>query len=195
MNTNYIKNNYTFETLTDNHNLSNFECESKDLTDFLKNDALKQQKNKLNLTKLVMCNNEIIGYFSLLTDTIPLKNIREKDTKRDIKSQLSITSRTKLLPAIKIGRFAIDKRYSRKGIGSDVLLNIIYNIKNISENNVGLRFVVVEGYAKAYKFYTEYNNFTNLEKDDEKIKEKLDIIIKKNPEQTFYLYLDLRILE
>jgi hypothetical protein len=26
-------------------------------------------------------------------------------------------------------------------------------------------------------------------------KEKLDIIIKKNPKQTFYLYLDLKILE
>ena len=32
-------------------------------------------------------------------------------------------------------------------------------------------------------------------KDDEKIKEKLDTIIEKNPEQTFYLYLDLKILE
>ena len=195
MNINYIKNHYIFETLTNNHDLSNFECESKDLTEFLKNDALKQQKNKLNLTKLIICDNEIIGYFSLLTDTIPLKNIREKDTKKEIKNQLAITSKNKLLPAIKIGRFAIDKKYARKGIGSDVLLNILYNIKNISEKNVGLRFVVVEGYAKAYRFYTEYNNFNNLEKDDEKIKEKLDMIIKKNPEQTFYLYLDLRILE
>ena len=75
------------------------------------------------------------------------------------------------------------------------MLNILYNIKNISENSVGLRFVVVEGYAKACKFYTEYNNFSNLKKDDEKIKEKLDTIIEKNPEQTFYLYLDLKILE
>lgn len=41
----------------------------------------------------------------------------------------------------------------------------------------------------------EYNNFTNLKKDDEKIKKELDIIIERNPEQTFYLYLDLRILE
>lgn len=112
-----------------------------------------------------------------MTDAIPLKNIREKSTKYDIKNQLSIKSKNKLLPAIKIGRFAIDKRYSGNGIGSDVLLNILYNIKNISENSVGLRFVVVEGYVKAYKFYTEYNNFSNLKKDDEKIKEKLDTII------------------
>ena len=195
MNINYIKNNYKFETLTSNHDLNNFECTSKDLKKKKKKDALKQQENKLNLTKLITCDNEIIGYFSLLTDAIPLKNIREKSTKYDIKNQLSIKSKNKLLPAIKIGRFAIDKRYSGNGIGSEVLLNILYNIKNISENSVGLRFVVVEGYAKAYKFYTEYNNFSNLKKDDEKIKEKLDTIIEKNPEQTFYLYLDLKILE
>lgn len=104
MNINYIKNNYKFETLTSNHDLNNFECTSKDLTEFLKKDALKQQENKLNLTKLITCDNEIIGYFSLLTDAIPLKNIREKSTKYDIKNQLSIKSKNKLLPAIKIGR-------------------------------------------------------------------------------------------
>jgi hypothetical protein len=48
---------------------------------------------------------------------------------------------------------------------------------------------------KHITFYTEHSNFINLEKDDKIIKEKLDIIIKKNPKQTFYLYLDLKILE
>jgi hypothetical protein len=74
-------------------------------------------------------------------------------------------------------------------------MSLLFNIKNISENIVGLRFVTVEGYAKTYNFYVEYNNFTNLKKDDEKIKKELDLIIERNPEQTFYLYLDLRILE
>lgn len=69
-------------------------------------------------------------------------------------------------------------------------MSILFNVKNIAENNVGLRFVTVEGYAKAYKFYIG-NNFINLKKDDQKIKEELDIIIERNPEQTFYLYLDL----
>lgn len=195
MNTEYIKNNYKFETLTSKHNLNKFECESDDLTDFLKNDALNQQNNKLNLTKLITCDEEIIGYVSLLTDTIPLKNIRENETKQDIKGQLSITSKNKLLPAIKIGRFAIDRKYAGNGIGTDVLLNVLYNIKHIAENNVGLRFVIVEGYARAYNFYTQHNNFRNLKKDDGKIKSQLEKIIERNPEQTFYLYLDLRILE
>ena len=89
----YIKENYRFETLTPNHNLSNFKCASEDLNNFLKDDALTQQKSKLNLTKLVMCDDVIVGYVSLLTDTIPLKDIRDEDTKQDIKDQLDITSK------------------------------------------------------------------------------------------------------
>ena len=73
----------------------------------------------------------IIGYFSLLTETMPLKNINEEYVKTDIKNQLHITSKNKLLPAVKIGRFAIDEKYSGNGIGFDVLLNILYNIKKL----------------------------------------------------------------
>ena len=92
------------------------------------------------------------------------------------------------MPAIKIGRLAIDEKYAHKGLGSEILMSVLFNVKNIAEDNAGLRFVTVEGYASAYNFYTNHN-FINLEKDDDKIKEKLDIIIERNPEQTFYLYL------
>ena len=191
----YIKNNYKFETLTEEHDISGFESESEDLNEFLKNDALKQQNSNLNLTKLVICGDILIGYFSLLTDTIFLDNIRDDVVKRDIKNQLNITSPKNRMPAIIIGRLAIDKKYSGQGLGSDILMNILFNIKNIAETRVGLRFVTVDGYAKAYTFYVEHNNFVNLKKDDEKIRKKLDRIIERNPNQTFYLYLDLKKLE
>ena len=129
MNIKYIKDNYYFETLSHEHDLSNFVCDSNDLTDFLKNDALTQQQNKLNITKLILCDGEIIGYVSLLIDTLVLKNIRENRIKNEIKNQLNISNRKRLLPAVKIGRFAINKKYSNKGLGSHILANIIYNIK------------------------------------------------------------------
>ena len=195
MDINYIKNNYKFETLTDEHDVSGFESEYEDLNEFLKNDALEQQNSNLNLTKLVICDDIVVGYFSLLTDTIFLDNIRDDIVKKDIKNRLNIASPKNRMPAIKIGRLAIDKKYSGHGLGSDILMNILFNIKNIAENSVGLRFVTVDGYAKAYNFYVEHNNFVNLKKDDEKIRKKLDRIIERNPNQTFYLYLDLKKLE
>ena len=180
----YIKDNYKFETLTEKHDLSNFECGSDDLNDFVKNDALIQQQDKINITKLITCDDEIIGFVSLLTDTIPLKNIRDENIEK--------VPKKKPLPAIKIGRFAIDKKYTNNGLGSHILRNVINSIRELSENDVGLRFIVVEGYASAYNFYAVHNHFSNLKRDDKLIKEKLDRIIKQNPEQTFYFYLDLK---
>lgn len=57
--------------------LSNFNCTSNDLNDFIKNDALKQQNQKLNLTQLIICDDMIIGYVSLLTDTIEVKYLKK----------------------------------------------------------------------------------------------------------------------
>ncbi len=189
----YIKDNYKFETLTEDHDLSKFECESEDLNDFLKNDALKQQKEKLNLTKLITCDGKIIGFVSLLTDSMKLKLLRNEFEKGKIKEKLNI-SENNPIPSIKIGRFAIDKKYAGKGLGTYFLRGILANIIKIAENNVGLRFVVVEGYVSAYNFYVTHNNFKNLKKD-EKIIEKIDTIKKQDPTRTFYLYYDLKDLD
>ena len=70
-----IKDNYYFENLSDKHDLSEFDCGDKDLNDFLKNDALAQQNARLNVTKLIMCDGNIIGFTSLLTDGIMIKKI------------------------------------------------------------------------------------------------------------------------
>ena len=158
---NYILNNYRFEKLNKKHNLTEFNCDSDDLNDFIKNDALNQQEDNLSLTKLICCDGEIIGFFSLLADVINLKSIRDEKTKESIKNHLP---KAKRIPTIKIGRFAINKKYSNNGIGSHIMRNIIFNIKTIAEKDIGIRFVTVEGYAKAYKFYAKYNNFLNIKK-------------------------------
>ena len=88
MNIKYIKDNYYFETLTEKHDTSNFKTSNTDLNEFLINDALYKQKNKFNVTKLVICDDEIIGYFSLLTDTLVLNKIRDNKLKTDIKQKL-----------------------------------------------------------------------------------------------------------
>ncbi|GAA5819150.1 MAG: N-acetyltransferase [Methanobrevibacter sp. CfCl-M3] len=88
MNREYILKNYILEKLTITSDLSNFECESEDLTNFLIDDALKQQEQNLSTTQIVKCDNEIIGFYSLLTDSIDLRNIRQDKSKELIKEKL-----------------------------------------------------------------------------------------------------------
>ena len=187
----HVKENYYFETLTQNHDLSDFDCGDEDLNDFLKNDALKQQNDLLNVTNLILCENKIIGFVSRLTDTLILKNIRETNVKINIKSNLNIKNRNRLLPAVKIGRFALDEKYIGKGLGSHILTSILMTLKLKSEQDIGFRFIIVEGYAKAFNFYVLKNGFKNLKKDDKKVKE-IDFISKRDPNKTFYLYFDLK---
>ena len=83
-----IKDNYYFETLTEKHDLTDFDCGDDDLNDFLKNYALAQQNENLNVTKLVMYEGKILGYTSLLTDTLLLRNIKNENVRLKIKEKL-----------------------------------------------------------------------------------------------------------
>ena len=190
MNIEEIKDNYYFETLNDNHDLSNFDCGDYDLNDFLKNDALKQQNANLNVTKIIVYNRKIIGYASLLTDTLILKNINDENLKMKIKGKLGVKSQNRNVPAVKIGRLALDKRFSGEGLGSHILRNILNSLKEISKNHIGFKFIVVEGYAKAFNFYVTKNGFEHLNKDCKKVKD-IDFISQRDPTKRFYLYLDL----
>ena len=185
-----IKEKYHFENLTEDHDLSEFDCGDDDLNDFLKNDALKQQKSRLNVTKLILYEGKIIGYVSLLTDTLVLKNIQDEKIQLNIKNQLEIKSKNKNISAVKIGRLTLDEKYSGEGLGSHILRNILTNLKIISEKEIGFRFIIVEGYAKAFNFYVVKNGFEYLKKDYKNIK-NIDFISKRDPTKRFYLYFDL----
>ena len=166
----YIRQNSYIEKLNKQHNLKNFQSKSEILNDYLKYDALEQQEKKYNITFLVICDEEIIGFFTILTDAIILKDIRNKDIKYEIKEDLNITSRKRNLPAIKIGRFAVDERYTGGGIGKSMFENILDRIKFISENHVGCRYVTVDSFATVVTFYVQKFGFKNLIKDDENIR-------------------------
>ena len=137
-----------------------------------------------------MFDEKIIGYVSLLTDTLILKNIPDKNVQQKIKNQLEITSKNKNISAVKIGRLALDQEYSGEVLGSHILRNILTNLKIISEKEIGFRFIIVEGYAKAFNFYVVNNGFEYLQKDYENIK-NIDFISQRDPTRRFYLYFDL----
>lgn len=187
MKINHNKKSFKIELLNQNHDLTNFDCGDLDLNDFIKNEALKEQNKKLNITYLITINNEIIGYFSLLTDKIEIKYIKNEEIKKNILSDLK--NQYKTIPSVKIGRLAIDKKYAKQGIGTLILKNIIYSLDEISKKEIGFRLITVEGYVEAYHFYTT-NNFVPLQ-NEEKFLTKINKIMEKDPKRPINLILDL----
>lgn len=73
------------------------------MDNFLKDDALNQQEYNINTTYLLIHENKIIGFFSLLADSINIKDIPEE-----------YECSYKSFPAIKIWRLAIHEDYQKK---------------------------------------------------------------------------------
>jgi len=61
---------FTVEILNEKHNLSSFDCGNADLNDFLKNDALKNQKERFSVTRLLFSDGHLVGFFSTTPDTL-----------------------------------------------------------------------------------------------------------------------------
>jgi len=65
--------------LTKRLSLTSFESANADLNDFLKNDALVDQEWMVRKTYLCCWKKSITGYITLVTDTLEVKVVDEKD--------------------------------------------------------------------------------------------------------------------
>lgn len=126
----------TIRKLDEHDDLSYFTSYNEDLNDFLKNDALQYQEQLTATTYVAEYRDRIIGYVSILMDSIKSKTMQKED--RITEMQVSY------YPAMKIGRLAVDKRYENKGLGRLLVLNA---------KNVACRLVIVDAKTEAVEFY------------------------------------------
>jgi len=147
--------------------ISSFDCGDIDLNDFLHNDAKNYLKSLLAVTYLIKVENEIVAYFCLSNDGLTRTEIltdEEKTLWNRVGRKIPNSKRRKTYPAVKIGRLAVDLKYSGFGIGRHIInaVRIMYISK---PHHAGCRFVTVDAYNKALPFY-EKNNFKLLTSKD-----------------------------
>lgn len=138
--------------LNKNHNLSSFSCLNQELNDFLKNDALNDQKNMISRTSLCFWNDELVGFFTLVADTIEAKAVMDGLEHYEYRKY----------PGVKIARLAVDSRFERRGVGTYLLLVAIGKTLSISEN-IGCRYILVDSKRNSIGFYQK-NEFKLVEK-------------------------------
>lgn len=142
-----------------------FDCGDNDLNDFFQNDSKDHAKQLLTVTYAFESQSETIAYFSVLND-----NIRESDTTRKefkkISKKIPHQKRYKSHPAVKIGRFAVSRDYQGQGNGT-MLMDYIKGLF-INNNKTGCRFITVDAYNAAIKFYQKngFDFLTTEDKDD-----------------------------
>jgi len=139
----------SLELLNETHNIAAFDCGNHDLNDFLKEDALPNQKDRLSVTRLIFRDNNLAGFFTITPDTLHKGRVDLSDKIVDYPYEK--------YPAIKLARLAVDKRYQQQGIGKELLLSF-FRIANLLSLKSGGRYLTVDAKSTALPFY-EYFGF------------------------------------
>lgn len=138
------KEELTFSILSSEDDLSGFTCCEKDLEEFLKYDALESQKNRISVTHLVYWNEILVGFYTLISDSIEIRGIQEGDGVPGYPYSR--------YPALKIARLATDDRYKKRDVGRNMLRKILVTAINIS-HHVGCRIITVDVKPRSFGFY------------------------------------------
>ena len=104
----------TFLLLTEGHIIKPFDCEDEDLNDFLFNEAIPYKEQMLATTFILESSERTLGYYSVLSDGFRVEEnlfLSKSQYKKFLKLVPHSKRHLKNIPAVKIGRLAIDKTY------------------------------------------------------------------------------------
>jgi GNAT superfamily N-acetyltransferase len=136
-----------FVLLRRDHDLSSFRCQEAELSDFLMEDALSDQENRISVTRLAFFENRLVGYFTLVNDCLEVKALDESDGEPGYPYAK--------YPAIKIARLAVHDDYRGRNIGTNLLLKVLAITIRLSEY-VGCRMITVDSKPDSIGFYRKF---------------------------------------
>jgi GNAT superfamily N-acetyltransferase len=122
------------------HLTKDFDCDDKELNEFIKEDALDYQSGKIAVTYIMLYSGRPVGYFCLSNDAVELRGKQKKELAKLGKAQ-------KTYPAMKIGRLGVVKTNQRMGIGSFMVKQAL-GIALLQSRRAGCRFMTVDAYNK-----------------------------------------------
>ena len=139
-------NEIKIELLDRKYNFNDFTSYEPDLVDFLKEDALQNQKQMLSVTFLWFFNDKLVSYITLLNDKINLEG--------DLKHFFSGKGvYYKSLPSLKVGRLCVDDRFLRRGLGKLMMIFAREKAREINKDKAGCRFITVDSKIDSIPFY------------------------------------------
>ena len=132
--------------LTDEQDISEFDCGDATLNEWLTKRALKNQKTGGSRTFVVCENNKVVGYYALASGSVERAEA-PKNVARNMPQPI---------PVMVLARLAIDTSWQGKKVGSSLLKDALLRVLSVSKN-VGVRAVLVHAISEEAKtFYQRY---------------------------------------
>lgn len=163
--------------LTIEHEFKPFDCQDKDLNDFLLNDSKDFLNSLIAVTYILESDTETVAFFSLFNDRISAEDFASNRKWRIFRDRsISPSKRFKSYPSVKIGRLAVSHSYKGKNIGTAVLDYIKEWF--VDNNRTGCKFITVDAYEQSLGFYekTGFRYFTDDDKNEDTRAMYLDLL-------------------
>ena len=144
----------TVEPLSEHHDRTGFDCGVKALNRYLVEYALQNQTKRFVRNYVCCLDGKIVGYYALAYGSVNQEHVPKDLTRGMGKYQV---------PAIIIGRLAVDKNYQGHGFGKALLKDAVLRAKQAEEIG-GLRVIVVHAKDEgAQQFYSKYGFIASLD--------------------------------
>ncbi len=141
-----------FSILTDETDLSSFDCGDPEIDTFLKEDAKEYQRDKIATTYLAYYNNELAGFFSIANGCIRAEAVESQDGKKEYRPQK--------YPAIKIAQIGTCRKFQGEDVGKNMLKLVVAMALSLGKY-VGCRVILVDSKKdpRLLHFYQDYGLF------------------------------------
>jgi GNAT superfamily N-acetyltransferase len=132
--------------LTARHELDAFTSGAAPLDDWLKRRALRNETEGASRTFVTCAGARVVGYYSLAAASL-LRETATGNVRRNMPEPV---------PAVLIGRLAVDRAWHGRGIGADLLRDAVLRIVGAADA-VGVRAILVHAISQEAKaFYVKH---------------------------------------
>lgn len=131
------------EPLTARHRVDAFDCDEPILDQWLKHRALRNEERRASRTYVIAVDVQVVGYYCLATASID-GEIAPGRLRRNMPDPI---------PAMVLGRLAVDRAWQGRGLGKALLRDAILRTLQVS-GLVGVKALLVHALSEAaVRFY------------------------------------------
>ena len=113
---------FRVELLGPAHDRSSFRCGQEALDRYLKTQAGQDSRRRIANCFVIVesASGSIAGYYTLSSASIPLADLPEGESRK--------LPRYPVVPAVRIGRLAVDERFRGRGLGAGMLVDAVSRV-------------------------------------------------------------------
>lgn len=139
---------FRFEMLVDGHDRAAFRCGEDALDRYFQTQVTQDIRRRITNCFLMVevATGCVAAYYTLSAASIPFLDLPAEETKR--------LPRYPTLPAVRIGRLAVDQRFQRRGLGELMLMNAVH--RTIQDAAAAFALLVDAKNDQAAMFYRRY---------------------------------------